>query len=149
MPDSKEISQLTTAEQITANDLLETAIPNAMTQSGYISRSHTLGTIATFFMSTVQFTSSLLTTAKTIIGAINELHQKSSYTELTGSLTVGSTTVVFTDNSIVDGITVQPFVDEAFTGVVPTAQATDGTNHTLTLTFPAQESAMPVKVRIS
>ena len=149
MPDSKEISQLTTAEQITANDLLETAIPNAMTQSGYISRKHTLGTIATFFMATVQFTSSLLTTAKTIIGAINEVNAKAGYTQLTGTLTAGQTTVVFTDNSIVDGITVQPFVDEAFTGVSPTAQATDGTNHTLTLTFPVQQTNMPVKVRIS
>ena len=76
MPDAKEISALTTAESISASDLIETAIPNAMTETGYVSRKHTLGTIANFFLSTLQF-SSLNTTVKNIIGAINELAQGS------------------------------------------------------------------------
>lgn len=145
MPDSKPISELLTAEQTTANDLFETAIPNAMTETGYVSRKNSFSVFGIWLCNTFQFASQLHTTAKTIIGAINEV----AYVELTGSLTAGSTTVTFTDNSIVDGCTVDPYVDEAFTGVVPTAQVTDGTNHTLTLTFPAQSSAMPVKVRIS
>lgn len=72
MPDTKEISALTTAESTSASDLFETALPNAMTETGYISRKVTLGTIANFLLSTLQF-SSLNTTVKNIIGAINEL----------------------------------------------------------------------------
>jgi len=76
MPDTKEISALTTAESTSASDLFETALPNAMTETGYISRKVTLGTIANFLLSTLQF-SSLNTTVKNIIGAINELAQGS------------------------------------------------------------------------
>lgn len=76
MPDSKEISALTTAESTSASDLFETAIPNAMTETGYVSRKVTLGTIANFLLGTLQF-SSLHTTVKNIIGAINELAQGS------------------------------------------------------------------------
>lgn len=72
MPDTREISALTTAESTSASDLFETALPNAMTETGYISRKVTLGTIANFLLSTLQF-SSLNTTVKNIIGAINEL----------------------------------------------------------------------------
>ena len=72
MPDTKEISALTTAESTSASDLFETALPNAMTETGYVSRKVTLGTIANFLLSTLQF-SSLNTTVKNIIGAINEL----------------------------------------------------------------------------
>lgn len=76
MPDAKEISALTTAESTSASDLFETALPNAMTETGYISRKVTLGTIANFLLSTLQL-SSLNTTVKNIIGAINELAQGS------------------------------------------------------------------------
>lgn len=76
MPDAKEISALTTAESTSASDLFETALPNAMTETGYVSRKVTLGTIANFLLSTLQF-SSLNTTVKNIIGAINELAQGS------------------------------------------------------------------------
>lgn len=76
MPDTKEISALTTAESTSASDLFETALPNAMTETGYISRKVTLSTIANFLLSTLQF-ASLNTTVKNIIGAINELAQGS------------------------------------------------------------------------
>lgn len=76
MPDSKPISELITAEQTTANDLFETAIPNAMTETGYVSRKVTLDTIANFLLNTLLFPS-LHTTVKNIIGAINELAQGS------------------------------------------------------------------------
>ena len=141
-----EIHELITSEQLSSSDV----IAEQRNDSGtWLTRKLTFNELGLFINKVLSYASDLQTTAKTIIGAINELHQKSSYTELTGSLTAGQTTVVFTDNSIVDGCTVNPYVDEAFTGVSPTAQVTDGTNHTLTLTFPVQESAMPVKVRIS
>lgn len=77
--------------------------------------------------------------------AIDEL----ATTELIGTLEINETTITFTDASIVSGCTIDVYVDEAFLGVVPTAQVTDGTNHTVTLTFPVQASNMPVKVRVS
>jgi hypothetical protein len=76
MPDTKEISALTTAESTSASDLFETALPNAMTETGYISRKVTLNTIANFLLNTLLFPS-LHTTVKNIIGAINELAQGS------------------------------------------------------------------------
>lgn len=76
MPDAKEISALTTAESTSASDLFETALPNAMMQTGYVSRKVTLNTIATFILNTLQF-QALNTTVKNIIGAINELAQGS------------------------------------------------------------------------
>lgn len=141
-----EIHELITAEELSASDVIAEQRENSGT---WLTRKLTFNALGLFLNKVLDYASDLHTTAKTIIGAINEVFAKANYTELTGTLAVGSTTVVFTDNSIVDGITVQPFVDEAFTGVSPTAQVTDGTNHTLTLTFPAQSSAMPVKVRIS
>lgn len=75
MPDSKEISQLTTAEQTSGSDLFETAIPNAMTESGYVSRKVTANALALLFNNTLQFSSQLQTTSKTLIGAINEIAQ--------------------------------------------------------------------------
>ena len=141
-----EIHELITAEDISASDVIADQREDSGT---WLTRKLTFNALGLFINKVLNYASDLTTTAKTIIGAINELKAQGGYTELTGSLTAGQTTVVFTDNSIVDGITVQPFVDEAFTGVVPTAQVTDGTNHTLTLTFPVQLTNMPVKVRFS
>jgi hypothetical protein len=75
MPDSKPISELITAEQTSGSDLFETAIPNTMTETGYISRKVTANALALLFNNTLQFSSQLQTTAKTLIGAINELAQ--------------------------------------------------------------------------
>ncbi len=143
---NKEIHELITAEELSSSDVIAEQREDGGT---WLTRKLTFNALGLFLNKVLSYASDLHTTATTIIEAINEVNAKADYTELSGTLAVGSTTVVFTDSAIVDGITVQPFVDEAFTGVSPTAQVTDGTNHTLTLTFPAQESAMPVKVRIS
>lgn len=73
MPDSKSISELTTAEQTTANDLFETSLPNG--SLGYLSRKVTLEELANFIVNVRQYASALITTSKTIIGAINEVAQ--------------------------------------------------------------------------
>lgn len=69
MPDNKSISQLTTAEQISQNDLFETSIPNG--SLGYLSRKASLEAIANFIANNLNY-SDLQTVAKTLIGAINE-----------------------------------------------------------------------------
>lgn len=149
MPDSKEISALATAESTSASDLFETAIPNAMTETGYVSRKVTLGTIANFLLGTLQF-SSLHTTVKNIIGAINEvLSSAGGGTVLTATLTAGQTSVTFTDDALVSTCTKKVYVPDDFFGVVPTAITTDYANHTVTYTFPAQASNMQVKLEVT
>ena len=73
MAERKKISQLTTAEQLSADDLLPMAIPNQQSSSGFVTRKATSNAIATFFLKVIQFASDLHTTATTIIGAINEI----------------------------------------------------------------------------
>lgn len=149
MPDTREISALTTAESTSASDLFETALPNAMTETGYISRKVTLGTIANFLLGTLQF-SSLNTTVKNIIGAINEvLSSAGGGTVLTETLTAGQTTVTFTDNALVSTCTKKVYVPDDFFGVVPTEITTDYANHTVTYTFPVQASNMQVKLEVT
>jgi hypothetical protein len=149
MPDTKEISALTTAESTSASDLFETALPNAMTETGYVSRKVTLGTIANFILGTLQF-SSLNTTVKNIIGAINEvLSSAGGGTVLTATLTAGQTTVTFTDNALVSTCKKKVYVPDDFFGVAPTAITTDYANHTVTYTFPVQASNMQVKLEVT
>ena len=149
MPDTKEISALTTAESTSASDLFETALPNAMTETGYISRKVTLGTIANFLLGTLQF-SSLNTTVKNIIGAINEvLSSAGGGTVLTATLNAGQTTVTFTDNALVSTCKKKVYDPDDLFGVVPTAITTDYANHTVTYTFPVQASNMQVKLEVT
>ena len=146
MPDPKEISALTTAESTSASDLFETALPNAMTETGYVSRKVTLGTIANFLLGTLQF-SSLNTTVKNIIGAINEvLSSVNGAVIIPGILEAGQTTVTFTDTSILATSTKIVVVADDFIGVAPTAIITDYANHTVEYTFPVQASNMDVKL---
>lgn len=147
MPDAKPISELTLAEQISANDLFETALPNAMMETGYVSRKVSLNSIATFLFNTLQFPT-LLTTAKTILAAINELKSATGGVELTASLAAGNTTVTFTDDALTATCTKIVYVPDEFFGVAPTAISTDYANHTVTYTFPAQQTAMDVKLEV-
>lgn len=73
MPDSKSISQLTTAEQTTSSDLFETSIPNG--SLGYLSRKVSLDSIADYIGNDHLFSTELQTTDKTLTGAINEAAQ--------------------------------------------------------------------------
>lgn len=149
MPENKPISALTTAESTSTSDLFETSIPNAMTETGYISRKVTLGTIANFLFNTLLFPS-LHTTVKNIIGAINEvLSSAGGGVTLTATLTAGQTTVTFTDNVLVSTCTKKVYVPDDFFDVVPTAITTDYANHTVTYTFPVQASNMQVKLEVT
>lgn len=147
MPDNKPISQLITAEQTGASDLYELAIPNAMTETGYISRKISASELANLIVSRLQY-QGLNTDAKTILGAINEVLQSAGGgVVLIDTLEAGETTLVFTDASITTGSTVDWYVDEAFYGVAPTGIKT--ISGQTTLTFEAQENDMPVKVVIT
>lgn len=148
MPENKPISALTTAESTSTSDIFETSIPNAMTETGYISRKVTLGTIANFLFSTLLFPS-LHTTVKNILGAINEvLSSAGGGVVLTERLTAGQTTVTFTDAALTATCTKVVYVPDDFFGVAPTAISTDYANNSVTYTFPAQSSSMDVKLEV-
>lgn len=59
MPDNKEISALTTAEQTSNNDLFETSIPNAMTDTGYISRKQSVTMLEQQMLGNTQYNTEL------------------------------------------------------------------------------------------
>lgn len=69
------------------------------------------------------------------------------WTDLTATLTAGQTSLVFSNAVITTNSTIEVFVNDAFYGVNPTA-ITLATG-SVTLTFDAQASDMPVKVRVS
>lgn len=84
----------------------------------------------------------LQTTSKTIVGAINEVYG----TWLTGTLTAGQTSITFTDNAITTDSIIQIFVDTSFSNVWWNSVTLS--TGSLTISFPAQNSDMPVKVRL-
>lgn len=141
MADSKSISELTIAEQTTANDLFETALANG--QLGYLSRKVTLAELANFIVNSNQYSSALNTNSKVITGAINEvLSLASGGTELTATLTAGQTSVTFNNVAILITSTFDFYTDTW--GVNPTAVTVS--TGTLVLTFEAQVSDVSVKV---
>ena len=143
MADSKSISELTIAEQTTANDLFETALANG--QLGYLSRKVTLAELANFIVNSNQYTNALNTTSKVITGAINEvLASAGGGTELTATLTAGQTSVTFNNVAILTTSTFDFYTDTW--GVNPTAVTVS--TGTLVLTFEAQASDVSVKVVI-
>jgi len=139
-----EIHELTLAELQKDSDVFAIQI-----QSGnvWVTRHISRTSLATHMLNTMEFATYLDTTADTVFGAINELKASSgAYTELTGNLTIGSTTLVFTDNSITSDSTIDWYTSNA--QVAPTNVVVDGTNHTVTFTFIAQENPLGVKVVI-
>lgn len=86
---NKSISLLPTAPDITVNDLMEVATPDVGSASGYISGKDSLGNVFNAFMT--DFTeASLDTTDKTIVGAINEVLDKTADIYSTAEQTVGT-----------------------------------------------------------
>lgn len=89
--------------------------------------------------------SNLQTQNKHIIGAINEAAQGSGYTEVSGTLVAGSTSITLSDASITTTSTIDIYTDVF--GIQPTnAVVASGS---ITLTFLSQESDITVKVRVS
>ena len=88
--------------------------------------------------------SNLTTQSKTLVGAINEA-ASGSYTEVSETLTAGSTSLTLSDASITTTSTIDIYTDTF--GIQPTnAVVTSGQ---IVLTFLAQASDLEVKVRVS
>lgn len=141
-----EIHELITAEELSSSDVIAEQRENSGT---WLTRKLTFNALGLFLNKVLNFASDLHTSNKTIIGAINEVNSATSGVTKTGTLEAGETSLVFTDNAITDDSLVDWYIEEAYYGIVaPTAFATDETNHTLTLTFEAQEADVEIKVVI-
>ena len=181
------ISELSAAESLTKEALLLVSILDQSTESGYGSRKATIEALAAVInggtVSAIQY-AALNTTAKTILGAINELAaggggggttvewdqilasgikiaeitvggqttnvyapagSGGGYTEVTGTLVAGATSVTLTDPAITANSTIDPYTDTF--GVNPTNIAVAAGS--VTLTFEAQAADIGVKVRVS
>ena len=68
------ILDLQTAQAIGPSDLLYVGVVDTGVTEGYNDAKGTLGDIATAFVNSFSYTQLLQTTAKTIVGAINELN---------------------------------------------------------------------------
>lgn len=139
------ISQLTTAATVDNGDLLEIAHPDAGSATGYSSNKQSLAAIADHMATAVNYPT-LNTTAKTTVGAINEVLQSAGGgVELTGTLAAGNTTITF-NNAAIETTSTFDFYTDTF-GVNPTAVSVS--TGSITLTFEAQAAALGVKVRVS
>lgn len=141
-----EIHELITAEELSSSDVIAEQRENSGT---WLTRKLTFNSLGLFLLKVLNFASDLHTTSKNIIGAINEIHSATSGVTKTGTLEAGETSLVFTDNAITEASLVDWYIEEAYYGIVaPTAFVTDEVNHTLTLTFDAQENDVDIKVVI-
>lgn len=136
----KSISQLDTAPSANVGDLFVLSAPDQSSASGYKTYKLSLAALADFVATNIVFTG-MQTTAKSIIGAVNELRG----VILTGTLTAGSTTLTLQDVAITANSTFDIYTDTY--GVNPVdVVASVGE---VVLTFPAQSAAVGVKVRVS
>lgn len=82
------LSELTTAADITVNDLIEVATPDQGSATGYVTGKDILGNVADAFLN--DFTQAQLqTTEKTVVGAINEVAEKAATVYSTTEQTIG------------------------------------------------------------
>ena len=145
MPTTKSISQLDSAATVENNDLFEVAHPDSGSATGYASKKQSLAALAGHAATVVSYPT-LNTSAKTLVGAVNEVLQSAGGgTVLTATLTAGNTSVTFTNAAITTTATYDFYTDVY--GVNPTAVALS--SGSLTLTFEAQASDLAVKVRIT
>lgn len=82
------LSELTTAADITVNDLIEVATPDQGSATGYVTGKDILGNVADAFLN--DFTQAQLqTTDQTVVGAINEVAEKAATVYSTTEQTIG------------------------------------------------------------
>ena len=138
--DGIKISELTSAS-FNPNSLMPLAVPDPNAITGYTNGQESLNAVGEGIVSSIAYTASALrTTAKTIIGAINETHG----IEVTGTLAAGTTSVTLSDASIDSDSSFDIYTSVYM--VNPTAVSVS--TGSITLTFEAQASDVGVKVVI-
>lgn len=137
----RSISEFPSASELLAGDYFIVSEPDENAQNGYQTLKLEGTDLAEGIVSGLQFPLLLNTTAQTIVGAINEVNG----VWLTGTLTIGSTTLTLSDASITTSSKVDVYTDTY--GVSPENVVV--TTGSVTLTFEAQEAALGVMVKIS
>lgn len=138
--DGIKISELTSAS-FNPNSLMPLAVPDPNAITGYTNGQESLNAVGEGIVSSIAYTASALrTTAKTIIGAINETHG----IEVTGTLTAGTTSVTLSDASIDSDSSFDIYTSVYMVNPTSVSVSTGS----ITLTFEAQASDVGVKVVI-
>lgn len=138
----KKISDLTSVSDVAASDLSLATIADPNDLGKFMSRKITNGDLAESFLNDFEFSLLLTKTAnKSIIGALNEIGFKT----LTGTLTSGSTTVTISDGSILETSMIDVWADSETPVSFESCVVSTGT---LTLTFEARDTDLPLKVRV-
>lgn len=136
-----KISDLTTVSEVAASDLALATIADPNNEGSYLSRKITFGNLATSILNVFSFPLLITkTTAKTIIGALNEI----TFKEISATLLAGTTTVTVSDALITSSSMIDVWVDSSTPISYESIEATTGS---VTITFEAQSADLPVKVR--
>lgn len=137
-----KISELPSVISLDINDVL--AIVSKDNDNNDTTMKVLVSALANKLNNNIQY-AALNTSNDTIVGAINELEARSTYTEVTGTLLTGATSITLSDASITTTSTIDIYTDVF--GIQPTnAVVATGS---ITLTFLAQNSDLSVKVRVS
>lgn len=136
-----KISDLTTVSEVAASDLALATINDPNNEGSYLSRKITFGNLAASILNVFSFPLLITkTTAKTIIGALNEI----TFKEVSATLLAGTTTVTVSDALITSSSMIDVWVDSDTPIPYESIVATTGS---VTITFEAQSADLPVKVR--
>ena len=137
-----KISELPSVISLDINDVL--AIVSKDNDNNDTTMKVLVSALANKLNNNIQY-AALNTSNDTIVGAINELEARSTYTELTSTLLTGATSITLSDAAITTSSTIDIYTDVF--GIQPTnAVVATGS---ITLTFLAQASDITVKVRVS
>lgn len=138
------LSGMSTASAVSQSDLIEVAVPNVESETGYDSKKNSLSNIANSMANAFTY-NGLDTTDKTIVGAINEaLTKTGGYVELTETLEAGETTLYFTNDSIKTS-SMLDFYTSVY-GLTP--KEVNVSTGSIEVVFNEQENDVVVKVRI-
>lgn len=149
MPDLIKLSDLKNDHPLTLNgssDLLLIASYTQQGETGYTSLSVTPNQIGAHAVESMTF-ANLQTASKTVEGAINEIKgaiSGSTWTDVTGTLTAGSTSITLQSAVITTNSTVEIYTADG----TPWNTISVATG-SVTVTFDAQQSDLGVKARIS
>lgn len=133
------VSELDPASDLPVGSLFMISTENIQSASGYDSLKITSDLIAQKFVSAYNF-NALSTSAKNIIGSINEIKGK----EVTGTLLAGSTSITLQDAAITTTSTIDIYTDVF--GISPESVTVSAGS--ITITFEEQSSDLGVKVVI-
>lgn len=137
-----KLSDMTLAAAVDASAIMYAAITDAGSDTGYISRKTTAGDLAQAFINTYSFPLLITkTTAKNVVGAINEI----AATYVSGTLTAGATSITLSDAAITSTSKLRFYSD--VWGLYPNAAPVVSTG-SVTLTFDAQQADASIIVEV-